>query len=121
MAYHTRVDPTTKPAAQVAVIGGGISGLTAAYQLGTLRPDLRVVLFEASDRLGGVIQTFRDGDFLIERAADNFLRGPSAPWAEQLCEEIGFADQLIPDRANSNRGAHIYWNGACTTCRPAFN
>jgi oxygen-dependent protoporphyrinogen oxidase len=96
--------------ARIAVIGGGISGLAAAYYLRQLRPELSVDLFEASDRLGGVLETIRDGEYLIERAADNFLRGPSAPWAEQLCEQIGFADQLIPT-SQQHRGAHVYWHG----------
>ncbi|KAH3662472.1 hypothetical protein OGAPHI_005724 [Ogataea philodendri] len=42
---------------KVAVIGGGISGLTYAYFLGKLRPDLQIQLYEKSDRLGGYIRS----------------------------------------------------------------
>jgi oxygen-dependent protoporphyrinogen oxidase len=104
------VNQTTRRPTRIAVIGGGITGLTAAYRLSTLRQDLRVELWEATDRLGGVLQTLRDRGYLLERAADNFLRGPTAPWAEQLCQEIGFADQLIPTN-EQHRGAHVFWNG----------
>src|SRR5690606_1066405 len=105
-----RVNGTNPPGAKIAVVGGGITGLAAAYRLSTLRPDLGVELFEAADRLGGVLQSWRENGYLLERAADNFLRGPSAPWAEQLCRDIGFADRLIPTR-HEHRGAHVYWNG----------
>jgi oxygen-dependent protoporphyrinogen oxidase len=104
---------------KIAVVGGGITGLAAAYRLSTLRPELRVELLEATDRLGGVLQSWREAGYLLERAADNFLRGPSAPWAEQLCREIGFADQLIPTN-EEHRGAHVFWNGRLHAVPPGF-
>ncbi len=110
VAYDTRVDPNLQRMPKVAVIGGGISGLAAAHQLNQLRPDWPVVLFEASSRLGGVIETIHQSGYLIERAADNFLRGPTAPWAERLCQTLGFAEQLIPT-SEKNRRAQIVWRG----------
>ena len=56
---------------RVVVIGGGISGLAAAHRLVELDPTLDVQLWEASDRLGGVLHTVRRDGFLIERSADN--------------------------------------------------
>ena len=53
-----------------AIIGGGISGLSAAWYLKKLRPEARVTVFESGDKTGGVLQTVREGDFLIEQAAD---------------------------------------------------
>jgi oxygen-dependent protoporphyrinogen oxidase len=79
---------------RVAVIGGGITGLAAAHRLGELEPSLRVTLFEASNRLGGVLQTKQQDGFLVEAAADNFIT--TVPWAVDLCRRIGFEDQLIP-------------------------
>ncbi len=94
----------------IAVIGGGITGLAAAHRLQELQPSWTVTLYEANERLGGVLQTYRRDGFLIERAADNFIRGPSAPWGEQLCQRIGFDDQLIgTDSRYAN--AHIFWKG----------
>jgi oxygen-dependent protoporphyrinogen oxidase len=79
---------------RVAVIGGGIVGLAAAHRLRELHPAGEVVLFEASDRLGGVLQTtVRDG-WLIEHAADNFIT--NVPWAVDLCRRIGFEQELLP-------------------------
>ena len=72
----------TKP--RVAVVGAGISGLTAAYRL---QEDAEVSVFEASDRVGGKILTEEVDGFLIECGPDVFLsRKPSAV---ALCEELG--------------------------------
>ena len=77
-----------------AVVGGGISGLTAAYRLSRLNPNSTVDLFEASSRLGGVLDTKRTDDLLIERGADSFF--DKLPWATDLCQELGLLKDLIP-------------------------
>jgi oxygen-dependent protoporphyrinogen oxidase len=81
------------PAPRVAVIGGGISGLSAAHRIHELAPHAAITLFEASARLGGVLQTQRRDGYLIERSADMFITRD--PWALELCRRIGFSDQLI--------------------------
>ena len=58
-------------ARRIAVIGGGISGLSAAYFL--LNRGLDVTLIEASPRLGGVIRTERLENCLIEAGPDSFI------------------------------------------------
>ena len=81
---------------RVAIVGGGISGLSAAFYLDKARragAQLNYTLFESSDRLGGVIQTERRGDFIIEAGPDSFLS--SKPWAAELARELNIADQLI--------------------------
>ena len=79
---------------RVAILGGGISGLAAAHRLRELDPAAEITLFEASDRLGGVLQTDRSRDgWLIERSADMFTT--REPWALDLCRRIGIADELI--------------------------
>ena len=89
---------------QVAIVGGGISGLAAAYTLEKLRPGgtpVEYTLFESSARLGGVIQTdCRDG-YVIEAGADSFLSAKS--WARNLCEEIGLGHQLIYSRDHERK------------------
>ena len=70
-------------ARKIAVIGGGIAGLAAAHRLLELDPSLDVTLLEASDRLGGVLETVHRDGFLVERSADNFIT--SVPWAIDLC------------------------------------
>jgi oxygen-dependent protoporphyrinogen oxidase len=93
------IDPSASP--RFAVIGGGISGLTAAYRLRQLQPGAHVDLFEDSDRLGGVLSTHRNGDLLIERGADSFIT--KQPWALELCQELGIADELIPTNTENRR------------------
>ena len=79
------------------VIGGGITGLAAAYRLKyeSIKRciSLDIHLLEASNRVGGVIHTeYRDG-FIVEHGPDAFIS--TKPWAKALCEELGIADKLI--------------------------
>ena len=76
---------------RIAIIGGGISGLSAAYGLEKQQrkgAELNYVLFEASARLGGVLCTERVGDNVIEAGRDSFLT--EKPWATDLCRDLGF-------------------------------
>lgn len=93
---------------RIAIIGGGISGLSAAYRVRELDPTAEISLFEAADRLGGSLQTIRQDGFLIEQGADSFIT--DSPWASELCRRIGFADQLIPTNSNA-RGAMVVAHG----------
>jgi len=82
---------------QIVIIGGGITGLTAAYYL---QKEVRenylpysVKLIEASHRLGGQMQTYRKDGYLIERGPDSFLETKEK--AVQLATEVGMADRLV--------------------------
>jgi oxygen-dependent protoporphyrinogen oxidase len=77
--------------ARVAVVGGGIAGLTAALTLQERNHD--VTLFEASDRLGGKLHTDRPDGLLIDTGPDSFLS--SKPAALQLVEQIGLTPSVI--------------------------
>src|SRR5207237_7959706 len=81
---------------RIAIIGGGISGLTAAFTLEQRRRagvPLEYVLYESSSHLGGVISTeFVDG-CVVEAGPDSFLT--EKPWAADLCREVGLEYQLI--------------------------
>ena len=92
---------STSTARRVAIIGGGISGLAAAHRAHELDSSATVTLFEASDRLGGVLQTERRDGWLIERSADMFTT--REPWAFDLCRRIGIADELIETDARFRR------------------
>ena len=93
--------PAAKPVRRVAVIGGGITGLAAAQRLVSSADDIEVVIFEASRRLGGIIRTESADGFLMELGPDSFIT--NKPAAIQLCEEIGFSNQLIPTDAGYRR------------------
>jgi oxygen-dependent protoporphyrinogen oxidase len=75
----------------VLIIGGGITGLTAAYALG--RAGVPTVLAEASDRLGGKTGTERRDGFLIETGPDSFIG--YRPAAVELARELGLGDAII--------------------------
>jgi oxygen-dependent protoporphyrinogen oxidase len=81
---------------RIAIIGGGISGLSAAFALEKQRHagiPLEYVLFESSPRLGGVLVTDHVDNCLVEAGPDSFLT--EKPWASDLCREVGLGDQLI--------------------------
>lgn len=97
---------------RIAVLGGGIAGLTATWQLSRLTADragtgqqLEVTLFESSNRLGGMIQTVREGGFVIETGPDAWLTQKRS--AAELAEEIGLEDQLIGSN-DASRKTWIY-------------
>lgn len=77
----------------IAVIGGGITGLSAAHRIGELSPGSQATLLEAGTRLGGVIQTERRDGFLMERGPDMFTT--IEPWAVDLCRRVGMEEELI--------------------------
>lgn len=81
---------------RVAIVGGGIAGLSAAYYLEKARQqgaEIDWLLLEKSGRLGGVIRTeYREG-FLLEAGPDSFLS--IKPEATELCRELGLADEII--------------------------
>ena len=81
---------------RVAIIGGGISGLSAAFYLEKTRSagaDLTYTLFDSAQRLGGSMYSDRVNECLVEAGPDSFLT--EKPWALTLCKELGIDDQLI--------------------------
>ena len=93
---------------RIAIIGGGIAGLTAAYELARLARDgaaVEAVLFESSNRLGGLIETVREGGFTIEAGPDGWVS--AKPWARELALELGLADELISSN-DATRNTHIF-------------
>jgi oxygen-dependent protoporphyrinogen oxidase len=96
---------------RIAIIGGGISGLSAAYTLEEKRQSgtpVEYVLFESSPRLGGVLVTDRVDGCIIEAGPDSFLT--EKPWAADLCGKIGLGDQLIGSN-DSERKTYILAKG----------
>ena len=75
----------------VIIIGGGISGLSAAYEL-TAR-GVPFTLLEASDRTGGLVHTDHVEGFTIDAGADSMLA--AKPAAIRLCEELGLGPRLM--------------------------
>jgi oxygen-dependent protoporphyrinogen oxidase len=90
-------NPEPVQPSRVAIIGGGITGLVAAYALqkGAREAGLPVTftLFESAGRLGGKILTETSGGFVVEGGPDSFLL--QKPWAAQLALELGLEDEMI--------------------------
>jgi len=83
---------------RVAVVGGGITGLAAAYRCA--RSGASVSLYEASSRLGGVVHTKRRDGYLMEAGPDSFL---DKAGIASLCQELGIAGQLIRVQPDARR------------------
>lgn len=78
----------------VAIIGAGITGLTAAFYL--KRQGLAVTVYEASGRVGGVIQSLRQGGYLAEFGPNTLLE--TSPKIAQLIRDAGLLSRrLDPD------------------------
>lgn len=76
---------------RVAIVGGGISGLSTAYYLA--RRGVPSVIVERRPRLGGVIHTEQVDGCVVEAGPDSFLS--AKPAAMELIRELGLADQVI--------------------------
>ena len=82
---------------RTAIIGGGIAGLAAAYELEQARAAgaaVEYTLFEARERLGGCLASEIVDGAVLERGPDSFLS--EKPAAAQLCRELGLAGELLP-------------------------
>jgi oxygen-dependent protoporphyrinogen oxidase len=95
---------------RVVVVGGGISGLAAAWELsGAVRSPtdpLEIVVVDGSDRLGGMLRSDDLAGRVVDMGADGFLG--RRPEAIELCREVGLEDMLVPIAA---RGASVWSRG----------
>jgi oxygen-dependent protoporphyrinogen oxidase len=81
---------------RIAIVGGGIAGLAAAYELELARKrgaDIDWQLYEASDRVGGTVSTTRTAGFVLEDGPDAWVT--EKPWAKDLAVELGLEKDLI--------------------------
>jgi len=95
---------------RIAIIGGGISGLAAAFALEEQRRAgaMEYTLYEASPNLGGVLRTERIHGCIVEAGPDSFIT--EKPWASELCRAIGLGDQLIGSN-DADRKTYILVRG----------
>jgi protoporphyrinogen/coproporphyrinogen III oxidase len=110
--------PCVNDSIKIAVVGGGISGLSAAYELSSCLPDNQITLFERSHRLGGILGTEHINDCLIETSADMFLSEPNV--AVELCDRLGLSDKLIEPQ-QTNRRSLIAFDGRLHPIPPGFS
>jgi len=96
---------------RIAIVGGGIAGVTAAWQLARLAADgadVEATLFEASPRLGGIVETVREGGFIIECGPDAWVT--EKPWARELAEELGLGNEIIASN-DATRKTYVLVSG----------
>jgi oxygen-dependent protoporphyrinogen oxidase len=96
---------------RVAIIGGGISGLSAAHTREQARRngvDVEYVLFEATERLGGALRTEMVEGCVVEAGPDSFLT--EKDWALDFCRQLGLGDQLISSQ-DAQRKSYILVRG----------
>ena len=108
----TKNSPDETRPLRIAVVGGGITGLSAAHRLTELAAETKrpveISLFEASDRLGGLIGTREVAGYRVETGADSFIT--DKPWALDLAKRLGLADRLI-STDNSYRRSFVLHRG----------
>ena len=89
---------------RVAVIGGGIAGLAAAYELKC--EGVEAVVLEAGDRPGGSIDAWRVGGLTVDSGPDGFVARD--PAAAELCRRIGLGAELVTPTSS---GAYVFCDG----------
>ncbi len=94
-------------AQRVIVVGGGITGLTAAYHLSALLPDATITVIEADQCVGGKIRSSRfAGVNGVDEGADAFLT--RVPHATALAGQLGLGARMTSPAVAS---ANVWWNG----------
>jgi len=97
-------------AKKVVIVGGGISGLSAAHRIVELKNqnnlDVQVLLIEKTAKLGGPITTVKKDGFLIELGPDMFFT--KRPWALDLSKRLGLENKLI-ETNEEKRGTYVLW------------
>lgn len=97
---------------QIAIIGGGISGLSAAHAIERLTREVgipaQVTIFEKEERTGGKVQSLREEGFLCEWGPNGFL--DSKPMTLELCARLGISEKLLRSDDNA-RKRFIYATG----------
>ena len=82
----------------VAVVGGGVTGLTVAHRMRDR--DATVSVLEAGPDVGGMLRSVSVGGLRVPAGPDSFLA--RKPWAVDLCRELGIGDELIQPRASGS-------------------
>jgi protoporphyrinogen/coproporphyrinogen III oxidase len=96
---------------RIAIVGGGISGLSAAFTIEEQRragADIEYVLYESSSRLGGVLRTEHIDGCVVEAGPDSFVT--EKPWAADLARALGIGEQLIGSN-DADRKTYILTRG----------
>lgn len=91
---------------RVAVVGGGISGLTLAWRIGQRIPQASVEVFEEQTRWGGAVQTRSSDGFLMEGGPDSLIT--DKPAGLELCRELGLGEELLGASTDDRRAMVVH-------------
>jgi protoporphyrinogen/coproporphyrinogen III oxidase len=92
----------------IAVVGGGVAGLSIAHEIRQQAPDVRLIVLERADGARGNIRTERCDGYTCESGPDGFL--DNAPDTLRLVAELGLSDRLLPSR-DAARRRYIFRDG----------
>lgn len=88
---------------EIAIVGGGLSGLTAAHYIRQQRPDVHITVYEKAARFGGKMQTKHIDGYNVEMGPDSYL--VRKPAMCQLVKELGLEDAEVKNKTDQ---AYIY-------------
>ena len=91
---------------KVAIIGGGLTGLSSAYYMSKAFPHWEIHVLESSNRWGGKVQTKRRDGYVVEVGPDSYLARKTA--MTDLVKELGLGDTLV---RNATGESYIYHQG----------
>ena len=83
---------------KIVIVGGGLSGMCCAFRIAQQRPDLSIIIHEHGNRLGGVISTWQDGEWICDLAV-NATRPHPAFW--RLIDDLGLSEDFTSSRRNA--------------------
>lgn len=98
---------------RVAVVGGGIAGLTAAYEITAARPDVEVVVLEASDCVGGKVARAEVAGVMVDVGAEAMLN--RRPEAVDMARRVGLDEALVHPQTTSSA---VWTRGAVRALPP---
>ena len=94
------IHPDLSSSKEIIIVGGGLSGLTIAYRIGTKRPDLKITIIEKRSKLGGEIETWTKDDWVCDLAVNASRPHPSV-W--RLIDDIGLAEKFNSSNPNATK------------------
>jgi oxygen-dependent protoporphyrinogen oxidase len=90
----------------ILIVGGGISGLAAAFRLQQRLAHADITILESGARPGGAVWTLRDEGFTVEIGPNGFL--DTKPATLELCGDLGLQDRLVAASESSAKKRYLF-------------
>ena len=92
------VNPKVAQSSKLVIVGGGLSGLCCAYRIAKKRPDIEIIIHEKSEKLGGVISTWKEDGWICDLAV-NAARPHPAFW--RLIDDLDLGLNFQPSKSDA--------------------